>query len=269
MTLGLLPKWANLPVRVLILETEDFIVFLDDDHEVDWKTSTEWDRQGPQDASKHNAILNEYALLEATPCEGLRPAVVRHYRRLIGEAVARSLKHDYRNATQALVSARTYLAARQEEASRAWYLAASAGMTAPVLLVAIVAWIWRNELIASVGPTFLRLLLAATAGSLGALLSVISRMGKLSVGCAAGPRVHVLEGVSRIWAGALSGVLAALAFRAELILGYLSRSPHQFTAMLLVSLAAGISERWIPTILSHLEQAGATRHQPRASEEAT
>src|SRR6266481_8689081 len=100
-------RWPDCKVKHLILSTKKFIVFLDDVIDVDWVTPREYDAEGHQDRTKHNSIINEAALLEATPCDGVSLSVKTHFKRLIGEAIARSLDHDYGRAHEMLKSAAT------------------------------------------------------------------------------------------------------------------------------------------------------------------
>src|SRR5271166_3036680 len=123
--------WPNCNVRHLILSTERFIVFLDDVLDVDWSTSDAYDQDGHRDPSKHNSVVNEAALLEVTPCEGVSLAIKTHFKRLIGEAIARSLDGDYTGANEMLRSAQLYILARSQELSRWWYLSASMVMALP------------------------------------------------------------------------------------------------------------------------------------------
>jgi hypothetical protein len=91
------------------------------------------------------------------------------------------------------------------------------------------------------------------AGSCGALLSVIARTGQLKFDSSAGELLHYLEGVSRIWAGALSGILIALAVKSEFILAPLMRGGHTFTVTMLAAFVAGAGERLVTSIISKFE----------------
>ena len=81
--------WSHIKMRHPILVTENFAVFLDDELDVDWETTPDYDTRGHNDNSKHNSIVNEAALLETTPCESFDPVVKLHFKRLIGEGIAR------------------------------------------------------------------------------------------------------------------------------------------------------------------------------------
>jgi hypothetical protein len=248
--------WPDCSVKHLILSTERFIVFIDDDLDVDWSTSEQYDGEGHHDSGKFNAVINEAALLETTPCDGVSVAIKTHFKRLIGEAIARSLDHDYVGANQMLRSAAGYILARSQETSRWWYLSASMTMTLIFALLGCIFWWARQSLIEALGERAFWLLLAAAAGAVGALLSVIVRSGKLMLDCSAGRRLHYLESVSRIWAGAISGVIVSLAVQSELVLAVLARGGRMPAIMMLAAFAAGSGERLATSIITHIEGAG-------------
>ena len=153
------------------------------------------------------------------------------------------LRTDYQTAEQMLKEARTYIQVRSEEMSRRWYLSASAVMTAIMMVLGLLIWIFRASITSALTENIIWLSLAAVAGSCGALLSVIWRSGQLKFDCSAGAILHYIEGASRIWAGALSGVLVALAVKSEFILAPLIRSGNAMTVIMLAAFAAGAGER--------------------------
>jgi hypothetical protein len=242
--------WPNCNVRHLVLSNEEFIVFLDNDLDVDWSTSDAYD--GHRDPSKHNAVVNEAALLEATPCDGVSLAIKTHFKRLIGEAIARSLDSDYIGANQMLRSAQKYILARSQELSRWWYLSASMGMALPFAFTGCVFWWARTFFIQELGDEAFWLLLSSVGGAIGALLSVIQRTGRLTFDCSAGRALHRLEATSRIWAGAISGILAGLAVRSEVILAVLARGERAPAIMMLAAFAAGTGERLATSIIAQV-----------------
>jgi hypothetical protein len=248
-------SWAHITPKYLIKSTEYYVVFIDDEGDIDWETSPKYDSKGHDDLRKHNAITNGAALLEVTPCDGLRADMKLHFKRLIAEGIVCSFDHDYENAEKMLKAAESYILARGQETSRLWYLSSSFGMAVPFIVVGLETWLWRDAFMHSFGPGALWLCMAAVAGSLGALLSVIGRTGKLNLDCAAGRWLHYMEGASRIWAGAISGMVVAIAIRTEMILAPLSRVEKLPAVTMLAALAAGAAERFAASIISTISAA--------------
>jgi len=177
----------------------------------------------------------------------------RHYKRLVGEAIAFNFEDDYDNAQRMLREAQTYIRVRSEEISRRWYLSACAIMATIMIVLGLIIWFLREPISAALTPNFVWLCLAAVAGSCGALLSVIWRSGQLKFDCSAGEALHYLEGASRIWAGALSGVLVALAVKSQLVLAPLTHGTNTTTVIMLAAFVAGAGERLATSIISTFE----------------
>lgn len=250
--------WPGAKVHYLVMETDDFIVFIDPEIDVDWITSKKFDEQGHNDLEAHNNILNRTAWLESLPTHDLNPKIRLSYKRMLGEAIARSLSHDYLNAGKILDESEVFVKARNEELARFWYLSSSGVMTFIILLCGFLIWYEREVVSQAVGEALFWLVIASVAGATGALLSIIMRMGKTSLDCSAGKTLHQLESVSRIVAGMISAVLACLAVYAEIIFPVFSKLGNARAFLVLISLVAGASERWAPSIIENLEKQGAT-----------
>lgn len=234
----------------LIRSDKEFIVYLDEDHDIDWLTTPQYDQHGAKDQPQHNAIYSEGVALQCAPCHGLSNEIKKQYKRLIGEALSFNFDDDYDTARRMLEEARAYIRARSKEISRYWYLSASSVMAAVMIVIGALIWIFRDPISACLTADFIWLCLAAVAGSCGAWLSVIGRSGQLKFDCSAGETLHYLEGASRIWAGALSGVLVALAVKSGFVLAPLSRNGDSIIVVMLAAFAAGAGERLATSIIS-------------------
>jgi hypothetical protein len=246
-------KWSHVERQYLIRATKHYVVCIDNDGKLDWETDPEYDDQGPRDPALHNSILNDAALLEETPSEGLPQDRILQFKRLIGEAIVFSLEHDYNNAQKMLDAASKYVRDRSEEVSRFWYLEASITTTLLFILMGCVIWFTRSEAAILLGRQAMWVILASVAGAMGALLSVITRSGKLQLNCSAGRKLHYLEAASRIFAGVLSGFLVSLAVKHEIILGAFTRGGGMEGVMLVAGFVAGVGERLATSIVSKLE----------------
>src|ERR1700683_1413572 len=140
-------NWPNIHPKYLIRSSKEFIVWIDNELDIDWQSSDEYDEKGHEDAHEHNLILNKAAALETTPCDALAVGTRIHFKRLIGEAITRSFDHDYPSASEMLEAARAYILARSQETSRFWYLSAAFGMVVPFVVVGGCLWWWRDPLI--------------------------------------------------------------------------------------------------------------------------
>ena len=246
--------WPHIKPLKLILSTKEYIVFIDQEGDVDWETNPDFDEETLKDPlynlQKQNSILNGEASLEATPTGSFDKPTRLSFKRLLGEAIARSFDYDYEGAEEMLASASQYIRARSEEKSRFWYLSASFLMAAVFLIVGIAFWTFREQVSQVLSPSRTFLALASVAGAMGALLSVIWRSGSLQFDASAGRNLHYLEATSRIWAGALSGFLVASAVKCDLILTAFSRDGNLQGVMMLAAFAAGTSERLAGSIIS-------------------
>jgi hypothetical protein len=173
-------RWSDHKIGYLIRSTEEYVVYIDTDGDIDWSTTDDYDARTERSTSfsveKRNAVIADAALLEVTPCEGLSAEARQHFKRLIGEALVCCFDMDYTGAKKTLSAAQQFIRARSEEISRYWYLSASIVAWIPFAAISIVAWLIRDWLVAFIGLDAFWLLLAMTFGAYGALLSVITRI---------------------------------------------------------------------------------------------
>ncbi|MGB7282951.1 MAG: hypothetical protein WBE13_11875 [Candidatus Acidiferrum sp.] len=240
-------------IHYLILKAEHFIVFLDSDLDVDWETSDEYDQIGPKDSPQQNDILNRAASLECTPNDQHKRSIRLNFKRMIGEAIARSLHGDYENAKKMLEQARLYIADRNVEKARYWQLLTACVLGLVAGLAGVIMWAVRSYLSQLLGESAYFLALAAVAGSLGAVLSMIFRMGRSFPTSEAPRALHILEATSRMAAGCLSGLLVAGAVGIGLILPAFKTGVQSHLAMLLAGMVGGASERWAPSLIARFE----------------
>lgn len=245
-------KWPDMKIAYLVMESDDFIVCIDPAMDVDWMTAASY--PGFKDEAAFHDVLNRMALLESLPNHDLKDKIRLSYKRMLGEAIARSLSHDYVNAVKILDNARRFFDARQGELARSWYLTTSGIMTIGIGLIGLLIWYTRTPIRTSIGWLAFWLVMSAVAGAAGAFLSIVMRMGKATLDSAAGKTLHQLECASRILAGMIFAVIVALAVYSEMILPVFRKSQHPHAFILLIALVAGASERFAPSIIETLEK---------------
>ncbi|WP_454730876.1 MULTISPECIES: hypothetical protein [Cupriavidus] len=250
-------KWAHVRQHIEIRRTNDYCVGIDEKLRIDWGTTEEYDqRESAKEESlrkRCSSILADIAVEEACPRDDLDKDVVIRYKTLLGEAYVLCFEGEFDGAQRTLESAKKYMASRSEERSRQWYVEASAVATLPFLIIFAAFWCLRNSASAFFGVDAFWLLLSGCGGAIGALFSVIARSGKLEFDVGAGKRLHYLEGTSRIVAGAISGLVAAMAVRSDLVFSAFARD-HLSLVTILAAIAAGTGERLATSIISKFDE---------------
>jgi hypothetical protein len=186
--------WPGLRVRHLIYWSEKssadaFIVFIDDDCDLDWK----WHGPFP-DNSQIGKVWNDIAFeeiwLKNWPVD-LKVSA----KRALGEALARMMDGESENSQLALKAAKRFVSLKGKEVSRYWTLQACSFGAAIAVLWGALSIVFQTPIRDIIGTTPWRLEVAAAAGAVGALLSVILRLGRVDLDARAERRLHFAEGV--------------------------------------------------------------------------
>ncbi|WP_343654147.1 hypothetical protein [Paraburkholderia caribensis] len=251
-------KWKYIDQYVLIRRTADYCVAITKKIRLDWGTTDAFEaaeKAASDEARKsHAGLLADVAFAEASLCDELSETVKIHYKTLLGEAIVLTFLGQYEAATRMLEGARTYIQARNEETSRRWYLASTASATLLAMVAALLMWVFRVQVTHVLDSTPFWLILFGLCGSIGAMLSVIQRSGKLDLDACAGEILHWFEGVSRIAAGSICALIVTLAFRADIVFGAFAKGEHMNMLCLLAAIAAGTSERYAGSIISKFDE---------------
>jgi hypothetical protein len=234
------PQWKNLQTlaRVLILDTSDFCVVLDDELDVDWETTPAYDAVRDSMGLSYGLLFNRISALQAIPIRHLSRDLKLAYRRMIGEATARGLEGDTNSGSAILDVAEEFIRARNAELARRWYLFGSFAAAAVAIILATLAWFCcRNR----TPPSDVAgdILAVGFGGALGAMLSILLRVGNAPLDPAAGPQLHYIEAAARILTGVIGATVVLAAIKANLLLPHL-RDPY---GLLLACLAGGAVER--------------------------
>lgn len=247
--------WPNLPIKYLIVASNDYIVFLDNANDIDWKTSDAFDAKEEtlEEKKEYYSVKNEIDSAECTPLDHLDEKIIIGFKKQLAEALVRAFEGDFENAREMVKLAQDYIYKRNIEQSRYMLLVSCGLTTAVAILVSAIFWICRESLIFDIGNTVFYIILSVLIGSLGALLSVILRMGKTTLDYNASKKLHYLEGSSRIIAGMISAFIVTLCIKTGILLPIFTKIESTNIAMVLGGLIAGASERLAPSIISKLD----------------
>ena len=231
-------------IEWLIDSDDDFIVYIDEQNYVEWNMNDN-DMLGADTGQ----ALNRIAQLESFDTDELSSEKRAVYARMIAEAVARLFQKDVKSADAVLTLAEEWIKARTTEIARTWYLT-GAGLATLVCAVVVFCLVFGGPMpgVGPVGSAIHMILLGSFVGGLGAWLSVLQRTRTVSLDITAGPRMHQMEGIFRIMVGVLGALIVVLAIRADLLGKF-----NHLSAIVLMCVAAGVSERMVPSLIQQIE----------------
>mgnify|MGYP001037253028 CR=1 FL=1 len=243
-------------IRKLIMNTTDYIVYLDQDYRIQWETT---DNYLASKGNKYSDLFGE-VITKVTELEGLSEVSVlpeaqkREYRTLLGSAITMMLEKEKDAVIRGVLrEADRYLNDRMTELARKWYLLSSSGVTLLACIAFMLLWVFRDGAESIFQARAVDVMLGTGLGALGALFSIITRSSKLRVNVSAGRAIHYIEGTARVVVGMIGALLVALAIEAGMFLGVINTSTYSLTLLLAVCLIAGASERMAPSIIRRVE----------------
>lgn len=252
-------KWPDLPVCHLVYYEDDpgrapFIVFIDCEDDLDWKRDDPPDGEpAPTEDDKLLCeVRHEVAFLESEVTNWPRDLKLS-IKRMLGEAIASALKSQQKRAMDIIERAKELLIQKRPEVSRYWTLQAC--ITAGGLAgVAGATATWKSPaVIAALGATPHLLFLAFCSGAIGALFFVILRLGSDHVDPSAERRLHFAEGLARIVAGGIAGLMVGAMVKLGVVLPVFSQPGATTLAVCTAAMLGGASERLVPGILAKME----------------
>jgi hypothetical protein len=175
-------------------------------------------------------------------------------KRMLGEAIARVLQKDFAGADQALKQAKEFVKAKSQQVSRYWTLQACIASGAVAAIMGLIEIGFRPAFESALSRSPYLLSLCFWAGCLGALLFIILNLGKgPKVDSTAERHLHYLEGISRVVAGGIAGVLVGAMIKLGLFLPVFSKAGMESLAMCAAAMIAGASEKLAAGIITSAE----------------
>lgn len=240
--------WPKIKIRFLILETSEVLVYIDEDFDVDWQA-----RKRFKNSKLFYSILNEEALIESVPCGHHSEDVQIKFKRMLGEGVARAICDQYEIAHSILVEAQKFINDRNLEISRFWYLSASGFIGFLFAFGIALSWMNRDTLISVIGVSAFEVWISCCFGALGALLSIIFRIGKVKLDCNSGKQLHFLEARYRMIGGAIAGMIVGILIKSELLFATLASTEHHRLVLFGFACLGGASESLAPSLVTQFE----------------
>jgi hypothetical protein len=100
--------WGHIKTNHLVMADPGFIVYLDDELDIEWQTTPAWDKKNPADPARHRSLVNRVAELESSEWDYSDKRRTRNYRRQLAEVIANCFENDYKNAEKMLAQVESY-----------------------------------------------------------------------------------------------------------------------------------------------------------------
>jgi len=253
MNASLQTHWPDSPIKVYELIHESWepppaVAPPPENHGSD----IDWIHNGNGDS----ADLESISLAESTGarrCGHLPREQILELRRLLGQAIVNGIQGNPKLSRSLTDTAAQFLKDRTIERSRAWTLAsAHCLLIAAILTAAIFCTIPPLYNLLSAAPA--DLWFATAGGLLGAYLSVLQRAGSGEWDAASGPRIHILEVLTKFAAGTLFGSIAFAISQSVHAPASIKAITPDSASLFMFGFAAGLFERLIPKMVSTYSQ---------------
>jgi hypothetical protein len=243
-----------------------------------------------------HALLANIRISAAVPMAYLAAPNRRLWRQMLGEATALAVGGDLDAARKVFETANKFLTDRAGEAARMWYVQAILmlvillltlyGISDVILTQLSEQPVFHIHIDEEITYTLKYLLLAVIGGTVGAGFSLLVRVGKLRIDPAAGKWAHYGEVLYRLTIGAGAGFVIIVGWQAELFATFLKSPPvapsipflgdvamrasgvmflEDFWKMLIMAVAAGSSERLVPSLLEKFSSQTVAEGQEQAT----
>lgn len=245
----------------VLLSNGKVLVFIDENANLQWLFTA----QPPDSAWIYARVAELEARCEFFRNRGLLPrwmrslvpkriarsasASLRSAKRFIGQGVNIMLTDGTRaEAEAAFTSAEAYILQRGREASLVW-------LHAPFAFLALLSLVGLLWIIVATPDTQIHMLwstlVCSCAGGIGAYISrALASRTELPCDANAGRLLHFQEALLRWSVGVVAGGLVCLLVKGKVLLGALEGTGAGFPAVLALAVLSGMSERFLPTLLT-------------------
>lgn len=237
-------------IKTLIVASESFIVYLDQENSVQWSYNNNYEG-GNSFLERFGIIVNKIGLLEELSKGKFKKSEeMDAFRRLLGESLGRLLdeKND-KNALIILDSAEQLL----NSYSRQTLIKFASISALIILILEIFLWLnhknlWNllNWLDGLYYPIFFSL-----SGGIGGFIFLMIRSKKLEIEPSLDEYLYKWEGVLRVIYGIIIAFIVYLGIKTKLIFGNIDQNSVHL--ILLICLLSGASEKIIPSIIKKIE----------------
>ncbi len=231
--------------------TNDYIVHIDKQQNIDWETTEAYDStKNEEEKIASEKALSHCLIAERKPTGGLNKEAILSFKTIVGEAIVNCLEKNYEGTYEILKLADEFRVDRVIEKSREWHLLFTTSITATIIIIVLL-------INAKNIPVWDELLPYINIGAWaigGTCLSIILRSGNLTNASYAGQQLHFIESGCRLVGGFITGQIVYLGIKSGLLFSSLVGNSNSQYMICLLALLAGASERFAPSIITKIDE---------------
>lgn len=233
---------SNETIAEIIALSDDLVVYLVKDG------ALKIDTPHAAPPAQHLPILREYDAIHTLIRRSIPRRHVVEFKKELGSAVFTALSNvGTVDPTDHFADVKNNVIERSRDFARYYYV--GYGLFAGLVILA--AFTFLYDLLNSGIQSLPSLGLGIVGGAIGAMASIVLRSSKLDVAPFAHWQLEALQGAVRILLGAIFGFILVAAVRGDIVLSFLDGKPF---GLLIFSILAGFSEKYVPEILAGMER---------------
>ena len=228
--------------RIDETKQEGFIVFLDEEYDIDW-VDTRTDYFSDEEEKVKQQWIAKLDAVHMEPCSNISEEDRLIFKKKLAIGYELVMVKCFGDVQAVIEECYRFVKSRNREVSRSLFLVASA----PMSIIAIAVIILDIDVI----KWHQAWVTGFCTGILGAFVSIWTRYGKKSMTGLSSRWLHIAEALCRLLVGAIFALVAIFAVKCGLLLSNIDVSLMIYTSAL-IGFVAGFSERFVPSLVEKI-----------------
>lgn len=228
--------------RIDETKQEGFIVFLDEEYDIDW-VDTRTDYFSDEEEKVKQQWIAKLDAVHMEPCSNISEEDRLTFKKKLAIGYELVMVKCFGDVQAVIEECYRFVKSRNREVSRSLFLLTSA----PMAIIAIAVIILDIDVI----KWHQAWVTGFCTGILGAFVSIWTRYGKKSMTGLSSRWLHIAEALCRLLVGAIFALVAIFAVKCGLLLSNIDVSLMIYTSAL-IGFVAGFSERFVPSLVEKI-----------------
>lgn len=238
-TFGIIDKF------LLNYEGDKFIVFIDEDNDIDWVENTNFNGFSEDEKKTFYESVAKLDRAQAYPCMLLKEEYIISFKRILGAGYVAAFHKNFDSIDKTIEEAKKYVRNRNLEKARQIYLSwAAVFVLLSAIFLVCVHYVQDMQFISK------DVVSCIVFGIMGAYFSIWLRYKDLLMKGFSTRYLLALESVTRLLIGGISAYVVFLAYQCHIVFNLLSNIDSIYVCSLLGFLG-GFCERLVPSLVEY------------------